>query len=191
MLFYKQIKQHKHERYRSNAHNMRYKCHRGSRRSVEIVRLGNNDRIKSERHSHEANDTESNSVGNRRNKHNTKQKLLILEAVRSVCTHPTAEQVHEMLADQMPGLSLGTVYRNLKQFVEDGRAITLETTDMSLHYDGRVASHGHFVCEHCGKTIDVFESFALPHTLVDSGVKISDTKVIFYGTCADCLKNTN
>lgn len=118
----------------------------------------------------------------------SKQRDLILSVLKECQDHPTADVIYERVKAICPSISLGTVYRNLKQFVEDGRAISLETTDISLHYDGRVASHGHFVCQDCGKIIDVFEDFLLPQTLINSGVKINDTKVIFYGKCTDCLQ---
>lgn len=118
----------------------------------------------------------------------SKQRDLILRVLTECQDHPTADTIYERVKEICPSVSLGTVYRNLKQFVQEGKAITLETTDMSLHYDGRVATHTHFVCEDCGKIIDVFEGFALPKTLADAGVSVRETKVIFYGKCNRCLQ---
>jgi len=44
---------------------------------------------------------------------NTKQRKRILEKLKTTIAHPTAEWVYGQLKDEMPSLSLGTVYRNL------------------------------------------------------------------------------
>ncbi|MCL5004407.1 MAG: transcriptional repressor, partial [Patescibacteria group bacterium] len=54
------------------------------------------------------------------NKRRTKQKTAILEYLRSVKTHPTAEAVYSALKNKISNLSLGTVYRNLSDFKKEG-----------------------------------------------------------------------
>ena len=43
----------------------------------------------------------------------SRQRELIYEAVKGSKEHPTAEMVFQWLKPENPGLSLGTVYRNL------------------------------------------------------------------------------
>ena len=50
---------------------------------------------------------------------NSKQRDLILQLVRSAHTHPTADWVYNEARKQMPNISLGTVYRNLGQLVDN------------------------------------------------------------------------
>lgn len=119
----------------------------------------------------------------------SKQREEILTVLRGCEDHPTAETVYMRVRQICPSVSLGTVYRNLRQLVEEGLAVTVETTDASLHYDGRVTAHSHFVCTCCGKIIDVFEPIAIPHSLTDSGVMLTDTKAVFYGLCPDCVNS--
>ena len=75
----------------------------------------------------------------------------ILKVLRENRTHPTADEVYCLVREQYPNVSLGTVYRNLKYFVQQGLVNTLETTDACLHYDGDTEEHCHFICEKCGK----------------------------------------
>ena len=51
----------------------------------------------------------------------SKQRELVLQKVEQLCDHPTAEEIFDLAAKECPGLSLGTVYRNLNSLVEAGR----------------------------------------------------------------------
>ena len=115
----------------------------------------------------------------------------ILKVLRENRTHPTADEVYCLVREQYPNVSLGTVYRNLKYFVQQGLVNTLETTDACLHYDGDTEAHCHFICEKCGKIIDVFESVEPPCKLNEHGVSVTSSKAVFYGVCADCNKKQN
>ena len=53
----------------------------------------------------------------------SKQRKVILEELRSVDTHPTADEVYDMVRKVMPRISLGTVYRNLEFLCSKGMAI--------------------------------------------------------------------
>ena len=48
----------------------------------------------------------------------TKQRQLILEAVRATNSHPTADELFQMIRRKLPTISLATVYRNLN-FLSD------------------------------------------------------------------------
>ena len=50
----------------------------------------------------------------------SKQRELVLHTVEQLCDHPTAEEIFDKAAPECPGLSLGTVYRNLNSLVEAG-----------------------------------------------------------------------
>ena len=115
----------------------------------------------------------------------------ILKVLRENRTHPTADEVYCLVREQYPNVSLGTVYRNLKYFVQQGLVNTLETTDACLHYDGDTEEHCHFICEKCGKIIDVCESVEPPWKLNEQGVSVTSSKAVFYGVCADCNKKQN
>ena len=47
----------------------------------------------------------------------SKQRELVLQKVEELCDHPTAEEIFDKAAPECPGLSLGTVYRNLNSLV--------------------------------------------------------------------------
>lgn len=103
-------------------------------------------------------------------------------------THPTADEVYRLVREQYPNVSLGTVYRNLKTLASEGVVSTLETTDACLHYDGDVSEHCHFVCERCGKIIDIFVTVEPPREIEECGATVTSSKAVFYGVCSDCRK---
>ena len=51
---------------------------------------------------------------------NSRQRTLIYEAVRASRSHPNAEEIYHDVQKQLPGISLGTVYRNLNLLEEMG-----------------------------------------------------------------------
>ena len=50
----------------------------------------------------------------------TSQRQVILEELRKVKSHPTANQVYDMVRKRLPRIGLGTVYRNLDLLAEKG-----------------------------------------------------------------------
>ena len=116
----------------------------------------------------------------------SRQRELITQIIKSRKDHPTADMIYETARSLEPNISLGTVYRNLKLLSDDGTIITLETVDKRLHYDGDVSRHSHFICESCGKIIDLFKPAETPKELKDLGLAVSGEKCIYYGQCNEC-----
>ena len=50
----------------------------------------------------------------------TRQREVILEVLRGTKSHPTADWVYQEVRKEMPQVSLGTIYRNLKTLSEHG-----------------------------------------------------------------------
>ena len=112
----------------------------------------------------------------------------ILELVQSTDFHPTADWVYEQLRKESPAISLGTVYRNLKQLAASGE-ITTVRDGAQLRYDRNIRKHDHFICRSCGVLIDL----ALGPTGVLSreverryGVAVDAVSIEISGTCATC-----
>ena len=61
----------------------------------------------------------------------SRQRELVMRQVQSRCDHPTADEIYTAVRDDCPGLSLGTVYRNLNGLVEAGRAFPVRPTGLT------------------------------------------------------------
>jgi len=49
----------------------------------------------------------------------SKQREVILRVLKRTSSHPTADWVYEQVRKEIPNISLGTVYRNLKSLKQE------------------------------------------------------------------------
>jgi Fur family ferric uptake transcriptional regulator len=85
----------------------------------------------------------------------TRQRRVILEQLRKVVSHPTADEVYAMVRRRLPRISLGTVYRNLEILAEGGAIRRLDMAGRQRRYDGNLEHHYHVRCVRCGRVGDV------------------------------------
>ena len=125
-------------------------------------------------------------------KNYSRQREAILQVLRSTDTHPTAQWVYEQVRQQLPKISLGTVYGNLSLLSDIGEIRKLTNFGSADRYDGRVAPHSHFMCTKCNCVIDM-QSDNLNDILEQAAAEFVHGKVFnvdasFYGICKECLK---
>lgn len=85
----------------------------------------------------------------------SKQRQLVLEAVKHACCHLTAEEVFQIVRQKNPNISLGTVYRNLNLLAELGEIQKLSLGGECDHFDKTLLEHGHLICKNCGAIEDL------------------------------------
>lgn len=129
-------------------------------------------------------------MGKKRNY--SRKREAILKAVQSTTVHPTAEWVYETLKPVYPDLSLGTVYRNLSQFKQDGTIVSVGIVDGQERFDANTKPHTHFICSKCGAVLDIPGDF-LDSAMISNiarlyHLQIDSSSVILRGICSDCLK---
>jgi len=124
----------------------------------------------------------------------SQKREAILAKIRSTKSHPTAEWVYQELKGEYPDLSLGTVYRNIGVFKEDGIICSVGTVAGQERFDGNVEPHGHFVCRTCRAVIDVdapTEHLEMESYLEKSeGFRVNRVDLTAYGTCKACLEHS-
>ncbi|HEY3315794.1 MAG TPA: transcriptional repressor [Bacillota bacterium] len=123
----------------------------------------------------------------------TKQRQVILEELRKVKSHPTADEVYEMVKKKLPRISLGTVYRNLELLSDAGEIQTLELAGTQKRFDGEPATHYHVRCLNCGKVEDL--DFSLDElegmeekVRRETGYEVFGYRLKFLGLCPKCQK---
>lgn len=121
---------------------------------------------------------------------NTRQRQIILKAVKSRVDHPTADQIYFDVRQIDGNISRGTVYRNLKLLALNEEVMQVKI-DQADRYDWRVDLHYHLVCSECGMIEDV----PLPyHGELDNelekrtGYLIERHRTIFTGVCPQCRR---
>jgi len=119
----------------------------------------------------------------------TKQKEAILEVLRGTSSHPTADWVYNEVRKDIPNISLGTVYRNLRLLCQSGEILELDLCGALSRFDARRDDHYHFRCEKCGGVFDV----GLPvdreidrRAAQKTGFKVSSHWLEFRGVCREC-----
>ncbi len=101
--------------------------------------------------------------------------------------HPTAEDIYMCLKPEFPALSLATVYRNLDMLVRENMVLRISVNGAD-RFDGDISTHPHFICDCCGKVIDIVPEKAIDLSSAFSsfGGKIKSQVVILKGTCPEC-----
>ncbi len=116
----------------------------------------------------------------------------ILAYLRSTDVHPSADMVFANLKPEIPDLSLGTVYRNLSMFRQEGTIASVGTVNGVERFDGNTQPHVHFVCQDCSAVIDM-PRMEVPQMMTQSaesqlGGHVESCQLTFTGQCRECFK---
>ena len=119
----------------------------------------------------------------------TRPRLVLLEELRKVVTHPSADEIHRLVRKRLPRVSFGTVYRNLGVLKKLGLIQELKYGKGFSRYDGNPSRHYHVACVRCGRVED------LPMALLArmdreaaaaSRYAITGHRLEFQGVCPRC-----
>ena len=122
----------------------------------------------------------------------TTQRQIILEELGKVTSHPTANEVYDMVRKRLPRIGLGTVYRNLELMSETGIILKLEVGGTQKRFDATIDPHYHIRCLSCGKVDDI--EIPVMADINKAAADISKYQVLghhieFSGICSECDKN--
>ena len=84
----------------------------------------------------------------------TRQRKIILEELQKVNTHPSADEIYEMVRLRLPRISLGTVYRNLEILSELGKIQKIQLSGSLKRFDWNTNKHYHIRCVRCNRVDD-------------------------------------
>ncbi len=125
------------------------------------------------------------------NKRNTVQRALVLETVKELRCHATADEVYHAIIQKHPDISRGTVYRNLNLLSDMGEIRKREMPGGADRYDHLCHDHYHARCTKCGRVFDVEMAFIadLEKRVQDArGFQFTGHDIIFKGICPACNK---
>ena len=104
--------------------------------------------------------------------------------------HPTPELIYEQVRQRIPSISLGTVYKNVKTFLDSGVLKEVTLHHGSLRLEANMSPHHHVVCSSCRTIYDIGQSAVEPvkysASEVPAGFKIERCRVEFAGLCKTC-----
>ena len=118
----------------------------------------------------------------------SEQRNTVYSIVKETMTHPNAEWIYAETRKIIPNISLGTVYRNLNQLVENGQISMIKDKTL-IRYDGNTSDHDHFRCTECGVwyDVDILDTATIDSFTKSTNFKISTINLELEGTCEFCL----
>jgi len=118
---------------------------------------------------------------------NTKQK----QAIQHVLEHTKAPllppEILALAALEVPNMGIATVYRSLKNLVEEGKVHVVEIAGQSPRYESADRGHHHhFLCRVCGKVFDLGKCVPGIKSLAPRKFTVEDHDITLYGRCDKC-----
>lgn len=118
---------------------------------------------------------------------------LVLDAVRALQCHATADEVYEYIAKSHPSIGRGTVYRNLQRLCETGEIQKIEVPNGADRFDHICIDHYHVRCSECGRVFNVDMPYmqGLEKNIKSTnGFVFTGHNLVFKGICPDCQKKS-
>ncbi len=122
----------------------------------------------------------------------TFQRQVIYEAVLDSMDHPTPEHIYEQVRERIPSISLGTVYKNVKTFIDTGLLKEVSLHHGSLRLEANMKHHHHLVCSRCKSIFDLDADRVAPMKLaglLPKGFEARQWNLEIVGVCASCRKS--
>ena len=128
------------------------------------------------------------------NRRITKQRQVILEELRKLNTHPSADEIYKVVRRRLPRISLGTVYRNLEVLAQMEVIQKLELSGSLKRYDWDTNKHYYIRCVRCNRVenIPIAPLNQLEDELYEATVfEIIGHNLEFTGLCPKCSKENS
>ncbi len=118
----------------------------------------------------------------------TPQRREVYDVLLADRDHPTATDVFLRAKQRMPSISLATVYNCLETLVECGLAKAVNVEREATRFCPNLEQHGHFVCEDCGRVIDIpFAPNRLAKAwMLPDGLSVTHCEMTLRGRCTAC-----
>jgi Fur family ferric uptake transcriptional regulator len=119
----------------------------------------------------------------------TSSRRFLLRVLFEDPGHHTAEELARAVQRQAPDVHISTIYRNLEELERLGVIVHSHLGHGPATYHLAGTTHGHLVCESCGKMIEA------PHALFAELAAAAETQFGFaidphhfavIGACSDC-----
>jgi len=120
----------------------------------------------------------------------THQRRVIYETVMSLEGHPSPEIIYDAVRKKIPSISLATVYKNVRTFLESGMLREVSMHHGSLRVEPNDSEHYHLVCTRCRQVTDLDPASVqlrpLPRKRSLKGFQVTRIAVDVLGICAAC-----
>lgn len=87
----------------------------------------------------------------------TPQRMAVLEVLLMSKNHPTAESIHKLVLNSIPGISVTTIYNTLDTFVEKGFVKRVQTVADIMRYEPVTEHHHHLYSSASDRMEDYYD----------------------------------
>lgn len=122
----------------------------------------------------------------------THQREVIFQVLMEMRNHPSPEIIYEKVRERIPSISLGTVYKNIKTFLDAGLLREVSLHHGTLRLETNVRPHHHLVCTRCKSIVDIDSEEVSSIQLKrkpPKGFRLDGYNIEFFGLCSDCSKD--
>ncbi|MDQ6685334.1 MAG: transcriptional repressor [Pseudomonadota bacterium] len=123
---------------------------------------------------------------------NSRQRSAMLEALAASKRALTPPELCEMAQVEVPSLNLSTVYRRLKDLVDDGEVLRVELPGQPTRFERafddavRDVHHHHFHCNACDRVYPIHACPGPMKNLAPRGFRVEGHEIMLHGRCASC-----
>jgi Fur family ferric uptake transcriptional regulator len=118
---------------------------------------------------------------------NTKQRKAIKEVFQEARRPLAPDEVCDLAQQQVPGLGIATVYRTIRNLIEENWITPVELPGMPPRYEiAGLGHHHHFQCRSCGKIFEIWGCKGGFNHMAPEGFLVESHEVILYGICPSC-----
>ena len=124
----------------------------------------------------------------------THQRQVLYEVMQQMPGHPSPDEVYLRLRKRIPSISLATVYKNIRLFLDSGILQEVSPHHGSLRVEMNRHAHHHLVCTRCKSISDIDEASIahLPRRKkLAGGFLVQRYAIDVLGLCARCQTETD
>jgi Fur family ferric uptake transcriptional regulator len=118
----------------------------------------------------------------------TRQRTAIRDAIDAAGRPLTASEIFEAALENVPGLAMTTVHRNLRALLASSKIAIVALPGERLRFERACrGSRHHFKCNTCKTVFVVDEDAQNTAALAPDGFTVERQSLVVYGTCPRCV----
>jgi Fur family ferric uptake transcriptional regulator len=117
----------------------------------------------------------------------TEQRASIRHAIETAARPLSVQEVLEAARHSVPGLGQATVYRALKQGLQEGWLLQIDVPGEPARYErAGQHHHHHFHCRCCGRMFEVPGCRLTQPVPLPPGFRVEGHEMLLHGRCGEC-----
>lgn len=117
----------------------------------------------------------------------TQQRDAIHEALANAGRPLSVNEVFESAQNEVAGLGIATVYRNLKTLQQEGQIVQVDLPGQPSRWELALENHHHhFLCRTCDRLFEIYDCPKGLKRLLPAGYILEEHDILLRGQCSTC-----